>query len=187
MTGEDAASLVMDALEALGVQYMLVGSFSSNFYGVPRATADADFVVQLGQVSVSDIAAPLRPRLALDPQSRFETVTGTTRYIFRAAETPFEVELFLLSDDLFDQERFSRRFRTKLLGRDTFLPTAEDVIIMKLLWSRRGERAKDLEDARNVIFVQREALDWDYIHRWCDQHGTRELLDKIRRSLPPVD
>ena len=32
--------------------------------------------------------------------------------------------------------------------------------------------------------VQADTLDWDYIHRWCDEHGTRELLDDIRRSIP---
>jgi len=185
MTSEEAAALVIDALEAVGVNYMLVGSFSSNFYGVPRATADADFVVQLGRTSVSEIAERLRPALRLDPQSRFEGVTATTRYVFHAADTPFEVELFLLTDETFDQERFKRRVRVSLLGRETFLPTAEDVIIMKLLWSERGKRAKDLDDARNVALIQKDALDWDYVHSWCDRHGTRQLLDEIRQSIPP--
>jgi hypothetical protein len=27
-------------------------------------------------------------------------------------------------------------------------------------------------------------LDWDYVHRWCDIHGTRPLLDEIRQALP---
>jgi hypothetical protein len=187
MTSEEVATLVIDALEALGVEYMLVGSFSSNFYGVPRATDDADFVVQLGQTSISKIAGQLQPGLALDPQSRFETVTATTRYVFQAAGTPFEVELYLLTDDPFDQERFKRRVRVSLLGRETFLPTAEDVIIMKLLWSERGKRAKDLDDARNVVLVQGDAIDWDYVHRWCDRHGTRQLLDEIRRSIRRLD
>ena len=53
MNGETATSTVIDGLEAMGVDYMLVGSFSSNFYGIPRATQDADFVVQLGQTSIS--------------------------------------------------------------------------------------------------------------------------------------
>src|SRR5438105_5189494 len=28
------------------------------------------------------------------------------------------------------------------------------------------------------IAVQ-QALDWPYIERWCDQHGTRDLLEQI--------
>lgn len=47
---------------------------------------------------------------------------------------------------------------------------------------------KDADDLRDVIAVQGdEALDWDYIHRWTAEHGTRELLDEIRASIPPLD
>jgi hypothetical protein len=35
-----------------------------------------------------------------------------------------------------------------------------------------------------VLSVQR-TLDWNYLHHWCDQHGTRDLLEEIRASLPP--
>jgi hypothetical protein len=39
-------------------------------------------------------------------------------------------------------------------------------------------------DVLNALAVQGEQLDWDYIHRWCEQRGTRALLDEIRGSLP---
>ena len=35
---------VADALSAAGIPYLLAGSFSSNYYGIPRSTKDADFV-----------------------------------------------------------------------------------------------------------------------------------------------
>ena len=185
MNSEDAAVAVIDALESLGVPYMLVGSFSSNFYGIPRATHDADFVAQLREGQIRAIAEKLGPTFRLDPQMSFETVTGTTRYTLRLADTPFEVELFSLSDDDHDRQRFLRRRRVSLRGRETFLPTAEDVIITKLRWSRGGARAKDVDDTRNVIAVQGARIDWDYVASWCDRHGTREILDSLRSSLPP--
>jgi hypothetical protein len=64
--------------------------------------------------------------------------------------------------------------------RCTFLATAEDVIITKLHRSRHGNRSKDIEDVRNVLAVRGDALDWAYVRGWCDAHGTRELLDRIR-------
>lgn len=33
--------------------------------------------------------------------------------------------------------------------------------------------------ARMVIVVQRDLLDWPYIRRWTDEHGTTELLDRL--------
>jgi hypothetical protein len=44
-SGEEAVGILLDALNKLGFDYMVVGSFSSNRYGVPRATKDAVFVL----------------------------------------------------------------------------------------------------------------------------------------------
>jgi hypothetical protein len=27
---------------------------------------------------------------------------------------------------------------------------------------------------------------WGYVYKWCDEHGTRGLLDQIRASIPPI-
>ena len=51
------------------------------------------------------------PPFQLDPQMSFETVTATSRYVLHLADDLFSVELFLLSDDAHDLERFARRRR----------------------------------------------------------------------------
>ncbi|KLU04914.1 hypothetical protein RISK_003182 [Rhodopirellula islandica] len=40
--GNEAVAKVVTALNESNISYMLVGSYSSNVYGVPRATGDAD-------------------------------------------------------------------------------------------------------------------------------------------------
>src|SRR5262245_10225711 len=112
----------------------------------------------------------------------FESVTGTPRYTFQFTEFPFEIELFLLSDDPHDQERFGRRRKVTTQQGEAFLPTPEDIVVTKLRWGRHLARRKDLDDVRNVLSVQASTLDWEYVHRWCDAHGTRELLDQIRQE-----
>jgi hypothetical protein len=186
MTGDQATMAVIDALNALAIPYMVVGSLSSSYYGIGRSTRDADFVLQLGDQSIHLLLQRLGPSFRLDPQMSFESVTGTIRNVIQVQSIPFEIELFRLSDDPHDQERFQRRLKTSLLGREAFLPTAEDVIITKLRWAQGGQRTKDWEDIRNVIAVQGDRIDWDYVLPWCDRHGTRELLDEIRRSIPPI-
>ncbi len=78
--------------------------------------------------------------------------------------------------------RVQRRRSVPLLGRNVALPSPEDVIITKLRWFRD----KDREDIAGVIAVQDNALDWSYILRWCDQHGTRTMLEEIRADLRPL-
>ena len=170
---------VVDALERAGVPYMLVGSYSSNAYGIPRSTRDADFVIELGNVSPNTIAALLQPEIVIDAQLRFETITGTHRYIATHISSDFTVELFLLTDDPHHVERFKRRHRVEVADRALWLPTAEDVVIQKLRWFARGGRAKDRDDARDVLAVQKGRLNLDYVRGWCAQHETVPLLEQL--------
>ncbi len=62
----------------------------------------------------------------------------------------------------------------------------EDVTVTKLRWTLMANRSKDRDDARDVIAVQGGQLNWDYVQRWCEQHGTRALLDEIRASIPEI-
>ena len=58
---------------------MLVGGFSSNYHGIPRSTKDADFVVQLSAPLNETFARSLGPEFEAEPQTSFETNTGTQR------------------------------------------------------------------------------------------------------------
>lgn len=184
MTGPDATLAVIEALEELGVPYMLVGSFSSSFYGIPRLSKDADFVVQLGEHSISDIAQRLGANFRLDPQMAFESVTMTTHHVLNVVGTSFTIEIFYLTDDAHDQERFRRRQRVVAHGRQVWFPTAEDVVVTKLHWALLAGRSKDIDDVRNVIAVRGSSLDWIYVERWANVHGSKDLLDRVRASLP---
>jgi hypothetical protein len=184
MTAVDFVVRVITALDKNAIPYMTVGSFSTNVYGKPRSTKDADFVVELGTASISQLAADIGPDFQLEQQMSFETVTSTTRYRLHHRDTRFLVELFLLSDDPHDQERFRRRVAGDIGGRRAFVPTAEDVIITKLRWSKQGQRPKDVDDVLGVIKVQHGRLDLPYIHRWTDLHGTRDLFERLLASIP---
>jgi hypothetical protein len=187
--GNDATARMVAALEASGIDYLLVGSYSSNFYGIPRSTKDADFVAVLGN-KIDEVQKALGPEFIWDEQPSFETVTGTYREKLSAPALPFDIEIFHLSKDPHDQSRFQRRRRVTdvAMGCAIWIPTPEDVIIMKLRWAKIAKRDKDREDVRDVIAVQGDAaLDWSYIHHWCAEHDTRTLLDEIRASIPPLD
>ncbi len=183
----DAAILrVAEALREAAVEHLVVGAISSNYHGISRATKDMDLVLQCAPAELDRLIHLLADDFDIDPQPSFETITGTFRDILHAKAFPFDVELFRLSSDAHDQERFRRRIAVEYpaLGGSVFIPTAEDVIITKLRWAR----GKDIEDVRDVIAVQGDAaLDWEYIHRWTEIHGTRARLDAIRASIPPID
>jgi hypothetical protein len=159
---------------------MLVGSLATNVYCVPRSTEDGDVVVNSSVSQVASRIAAAYSNVQFDPQLTFESVTATRKIVLRTAQHGFEVELFQLSDDEHDQMRFSRRVKVNTMGREVWIASLEDMIVTKLRWSQSAGREKDISDARNLIGVQREFVDWPYVESWCDRHGTRELLDRLR-------
>jgi hypothetical protein len=184
MTPAVAVHRVLTALQQAGLAHLVTGAIASNYYGIERSTKDADIVLETAPNDFAAFAHALGPDLVLDPQVTFETITGSHRHIIQLRGTHYQIELFLLGADPHHQERFGRRRPVRLtsIGIDSFLPTAEDVVIQKVRWGR----LKDLDDAQNVLAVQRDALDFTYIEKWCDLHGTRARLEDLRRSIPPI-
>jgi len=187
MNGTDALLALAAALDAAEVPYMIVGSYSSNFYGVPRSTKDADLVLHLPSSGWATLPKLLPPGIVMEDQMGFEMVTSTRKELLQVKESLFQIELFHLSDDPFDQSRFRRRRKIEIFpGSTVWLPTAEDVVVQKLRWAKGAKREKDFADAVAVTQVQGKTLDWTYIEKWCGEHGTLEVLAEAKTEAAPA-
>jgi hypothetical protein len=181
MSANEIVLRIIGVLNELGIPYMMVGSYSSNYWGRPRLTKDVDFVIALEGFELNQLTAALGPDFRTEQQMSFETVTMHTRHKIVHRQSLFQIEFFELTKDPFNQSRFNRRRQIEFRGLQTWLPSPEDVIVQKLMWaSRNPNREQDILDAREVIGVQKKiGLDLEYIRHWTDQHGTRDLFDKL--------
>jgi hypothetical protein len=186
MTAEDAIHAVMKAFEASNLPYMVVGSFAVNLYAIPRSTQDIDLVVNLKGRSLNELTRHLPESFTMDPQVTIEPVSSNPRTDLYVYDIPYRVELFDLGPDPFEQERFKRRVHLDFEQFSAWVATPEDVVVAKIRWFQEGQRGKHYEDARNMIAVQGDSLDWGYIESWCEQHGTLEALDGVRESIPAL-
>ena len=185
--GHAATAAAVAALEAAGLDYMVVGSYSTNQHAQPRSTKDADLVVSAPGGAVARALRSMGPPYRMDPQIGFESVTGTTRYLMRVDDSPFTIECFLLSDDPHDVARFERRERRPIVtGVTAWTATAEDVVVTKLRWAKEAGRGKDRDDVRNVLGFRAGELDLAYIERWAAEHGTLVLYREIAATVPPM-
>jgi len=173
---------VVDHLNEHNVPYMIVGSLATNLYCNPRSTEDGDFVVQASLAQLARAIRAGRGDVHFDPQMAFESVTGTQKIVLKIEGHAFDVEVFQLSNDEHDQMRFSRRIQVHTFDRDVWIASLEDMIVTKLRWSQHAGREKDVSDARNLILVQNSNIDWPYVESWCDRHGTRELMERLRKE-----
>ncbi len=183
MPSLDCVGLVVQAIESESIDYLVVGALSSYVWGISRSTKDADIEVQLSPGDLPRLMQRLPDDFRLERQMELETITHSLPNVLTYTPTNFDIELFRLGEDEHHPERFRRRVRRHIpeIGREAWIPTAENVIIQKLRW----QRLKDKDDARNVLAVQAEHLDMDYIVHWTQQHGTVELLHELLESIGP--
>ena len=133
---------------------------------------------------IEALAKHVPPEFVIDPQPRMELINGDVSLDHSRARVGFLCRGSFISDDPHHREEFVRRLKLSLpmIAREAWIPSPEDVIIQKLRWGR----TKDLDDARNVLSVQSDALDFPYIEAWCERHGTRARLEEVRRSIPEI-
>jgi len=77
MTSEEVLHQVLSRLDRCGIAYMITGSFASNAHGVPRATYDADVVIESDRQSLESLrsevyASPAAAKEALAPRKGYD-------------------------------------------------------------------------------------------------------------------
>lgn len=96
-----------------------------------------------------------------------------------------KIDLFTKIDE-FERIQLGRATRVRLPGIDSAVSvaTAEDTILSKLVWFRKGNEVSERQwrDILGVITVSREMLDEAYMHQWADKLGVTELLDRAFKS-----
>jgi hypothetical protein len=180
---EEALQIVLDRLEKSGISYMITGSFASNVHGVPRATQDADVVVEADLGALLSFLGSLGDEFYADQEAAEQAFAGNRMLNIVHMPTGFKVDLILRKARAFSKEEFQRRQQVKFLGRARWFTAAEDIMLAKLEWSKLGQSERQFDDAVNVAKVQREAIDRTYLLRWAKELGVDELLEKLFAAI----
>ena len=178
---EEAVSRLVRRLEALGIPYMITDSFASSHHGLPRATNDADIVVDPSPEALDALLAALRRgRLLRRRAHRPRGPAGPPALQRHRSETAFKVDLIVRKERPFSREEFARRERRDLGGLAVSMATPEDTILSKLEWARKaGSSERQLADALGVVQVCGERIDRAYIEKWAAPLGVLDLWQQL--------
>jgi hypothetical protein len=172
---------LVQALDRHGIPYMLTGSVATSYHGRPRATHDADIVidptVEQLDLLVRDLDAAgfyvnaAGARTAFDRRRQFNVIES---------EHGCKIDLILRKDRPFSREEFGRRQRVDLaLGQPVTIVSPEDAILSKLEWAKRsGDSERQMRDAAGVLDIN-PALDRSYIERWAADLGVLDLWQTL--------
>ena len=87
----------------------------------------------------------------------------------------------------FEQSAFVRKLSVRLAGRKTYVPSPEDLILLKLVPGRE----KDILDVKGIMVRHRDRLDRKYLERWAmhldDAAQESRIWSILQRLLVEVD
>lgn len=184
--------LVTQALEDLGIAYVIAGGLASIIHGEIRTTLDADVLVDLKLEHVDRLAAALEPDFYLDAESIREAITSRRSFNVLHRDTMFKVDVFVPKTRPFDLAQFERRM-LKIVAeapdRRAWVASPEDTVLSKLEWYKLGAGVseKQWRDVLGVLKTQAGSLDLAYMRRTADQLVVRDLLEMALEGASPPE
>jgi hypothetical protein len=186
----DFVRLVLDALDAAGIDYLIGGAVALAAWGDPRTTRDLDLVVDLPLEAMADLSRELEKRGMLVPVEVLVDFMIENR-----ADSPinaihmhsgYKAKLFLLKPgDVFREMNLKRRRLVDLgppLGQ-VYVHAPEDLILNKLHYFTISQQSKHIRDIAGIVLNLGEALDDDYIDQWAARLQLTETWREVQRQI----
>ena len=182
--------LVIEALEAAGVEYLIGGAIAEWAWGEPRATQDLDLVINIPIEAVGRLSKELEKRNMLVPA---EIILASI--VEDRADIPInaihmysglKADLYPVREgDELRQIAFQRRERVDYgppIGQ-VYIHSPEDLILYKLIYFAISHQPKHSRDIAAILRAKKNQLDLAYIEGWVTRLGLgavwKEMLDSI--------
>lgn len=171
--------IIIEAIEACRIPYMLSGSMCSGFHGQPRATNDADLVIDPTKDQLLAFIDSLGPDYYVSREGALESLKNHSMFNVIDIQASWKADLIIRKDRAFSEQEFSRRTRVDLMGMNLFIVSPEDSILSKLEWSKGRKSQAQFNDALSVLEVQWDRLDFEYLGKWARALNVEESLKHL--------
>jgi len=174
---------LLAALDRLEIKFLIGGSIASGAHGLPRQTNDIDVVADIPAGLVADFCSALGPAFYVDPDTAQRAIRTGRSFNVIHLKGAYKFDIFPVGEDPFARSQLARRryTTTTITGLENIefpVASAEDTILAKLAWFRKGGEVSDRQwhDILGVIRVQAGRLDAEYLRTWATDLGVADLL-----------
>ncbi len=176
----DVLKDVVKRFDDLGLDYFLVGSLATMYYGRARFTQDVDLVVRINarQVMHFEKMFPLEEYYCPPREVLHDEVLRKGSFNLIHQESGIKVDVVLDKETEFYESEFARRRKLTIApGIEIFIASPEDLILQKLAYFQEGRSEKHLDDIRDVL-VNVE-IDEAYINEWVERLNLKAEWGKV--------
>ncbi len=170
---------VIDVLDKSQVSYAIIGAFAASFYGVVRASIDADAVISL-QHSQADI------KVLIDELQKAEFKTN-----YRKGDSDDPIGAVINVEDHFNnrvdllmnihgmaEDIFHRTIDTEFMETNIRLIGIEDFIAMKIF----AGSPKDLSDVAGALEISYDRINFPLLKKLLKNYG-KDALNQLELLL----
>ena len=169
MKPDHALNILVDQLDRADIPHMITGSFASTYHGISRTTLDVDVVIDPSPQNL----APFLDHLSqmgfyVSEANATAALLARTQFNVIHIETVWKIDLIIRKNRPFSETEFARREAANILGVDTYVASAEDIILAKLEWAKDSASERQLRDIEGIIEIKADQLDRAYLSIWAD-------------------
>ncbi|MBU6226072.1 MAG: hypothetical protein KGQ43_00635 [Acidobacteria bacterium] len=181
-----ALATVVEALNRVGAPHAVVGSVGATVWGLQRTTIDTDIITVALHERIEELLSSLTGGhiyVPLDDARRILRSGGNFNVL--DLDTTEKIDVFVASpNDPFTASRLSRRVRVQIEEVDTWVTTAEDIVLAKLRWRLTTRSERQWRDCLDIAGIN--DLDVDYLRKWADAIGVRVDLEELLEAIRPL-
>ena len=188
MTSLNPLEPLSAVLNALHLQFVVIGSAASSARGIPRSTNDIDLIVRIGIFQADQLATALGNDWYAEPEQMRDAIKRGRSFNIIHIPTAWKIDLFPAQTEFHESElERATPEAVNIDGDSVVCPVSspEDTIIAKLCWYKEGGQVSDRQwrDIGGVIATNPN-LDMEYLRLWTARLRVMDLLEKAL-TLPP--
>ena len=168
----------VDKIDALGIEYMVTGSYAMSAYGEIRMTRDIDVVLQFSAMHSKPFFDLFEDEYYISEDSIRRALDQKRMFNVISHAHGGKIDCIIQKDTDFARTSFARRYKETVAGVEFWTTTREDLIIAKLSWSKDSHSEMQIRDIANLT---RQEYDSNYVDGWIGRLGLQEIWSEVEQ------
>ena len=165
-------------MDALGIDYMVTGSYAMSAYGEIRMTRDIDVIVQLSESDLTPFFSIFKDEYYISDESMRRAISRRGMFNIISHAHGGKIDCIIQKDNEFARISFVRRYKETVSGIEFWTTTREDLVIAKLNWAKDSHSEMQIRDIANLTASEYDSA---YVNSWIARLELSEIWAEVEQ------